>query len=134
MTAHKSELDALTQDGISDRVVAASTETVCIALIDPRPLIRTALAHSLRSAGTRVVMFDNATEFMQPASCPPDLALVIISAGARQLGADVCQVVRALVEARPDIRIIVIADADDAPVMEATIRSGARAYIPTSLD
>src|SRR3954469_24138292 len=110
-------------------------ESLVLALIDPRPLIRAALAYGLRMRpDTSFVLFDTAAAFMQFAPERPDLSLVIVSAGAHLPGGDGRAVVRELVGALPRLRVIVIGDAHEASHMEATIREGARAYIPTSLD
>ena len=107
------------------------------ALIDPRPLIRAALAQGLRVVrrDSDFVLFDSAADFLRLAPTLPEVELVIVSARAAEVvSGAVFEVVRELCVALPGKRVIIISDGDEAEAVTATIKVGGRAYISTSLD
>jgi DNA-binding NarL/FixJ family response regulator len=116
---------------------AGARKTLRLALIDPRPLIRDALSHRLKTIRRecRVALFASATELLAEGRDGGAIDLIVCSVTPAD-GADgtILEMVERLCSEAPDKPIIIISGRVGPGPVAAALRGGARGYIPTTLD
>ncbi len=114
-----------------------SGSTALIALIDPRELTRHCLKRWLQEAwpGYHVLAVPKVRELADQMRRPADLRFALVGVPAGQvLAPETLAAIAQLRRALDDKPVIVLAENEEPDEIVATIRAGARGYVPTSLD